>query len=497
MAIVGISGSPIIDGNTDRLVQALLEQSGHASEFVNLSTLAFSPCRACAHLCGPRNTCGHRDDLWPWLERVLDADAVVMASPLHGGTVTAWMYSFISRLWCFHHRKNLLEDKPALLVVTGLFQKNKEIGPERFEDVVIRRWGHRMRHLGTIFHATDIPPCYKCGVGNQCKVGGLWHMVDHDEEKLHNFIVTPDKFTRWEDCPRTVAEVKRYAQALAEIPVDSSVGRQRRDDPDYRAEPGAASMIPHLAVRQLADYDARKPGSVFAEGVTLNVEQGYALQTAVSELRQRRGERVIGYKVGCTSPTIREQLGVDHCVSGRLYDTERHDSGAVLSRSDYANLAIEGELAVELSREPTDDDFVGDGIPACVARVFPVIELHHHALRGVEPSAGELIAHNAIHAGFVAARGVTPDEANGEPSLSIHADDRLLGECAGSELIETIRSSLKWLMGVLQERGDKLETGQTILTGSIPSLIPIDADCRVRVDAPPFGAVEASIGVRP
>ena len=37
------------------------------------------------------------------------------------GTITAWMSSFLSRLWCFQHLKNLLEDKPLLLVMTALF----------------------------------------------------------------------------------------------------------------------------------------------------------------------------------------------------------------------------------------------------------------------------------------------------------------------------------------------------------------------------------------
>ena len=110
----------------------------------------------------------------------------------------------------------------------------------------------------------------------------------------------------------------------------------------------AASVTSHIqrwASRQLADYDARQPGTVFAEGVVLDVTQGYELQSAVAQLRCDRGERTIGYKVGCTSPAIRAQLGIDHCVSGRLYDdSEQHSSGAVLSRKGFANLAIEGEL---------------------------------------------------------------------------------------------------------------------------------------------------------
>ncbi len=259
------------------------------------------------------------------------------------------------------------------------------------------------------------------------------------------------------------------------------------------AEASIASQIEKWADRQLADHDARNPGSLFAEGIVLNVVQGYELQSAVAELRRRRGERIIGYKVGCTSPKIRAQLGIDHCVTGRLYDSERHSSGATLSRSQYANLAIEGELAVELSHEPTESDFSGVSVPTCVTRVTPVIELHHHVLRGQRPSAGELIAHNAIHAGFVAGCGIPPEDALGDPSLAIFADGRMLEECEGPTLIQTIRSSLRWLMEIVRERGDKLSAGQIILTGSIPSLIPIGADCRIRVDAPPFGNVEVNL----
>lgn len=257
--------------------------------------------------------------------------------------------------------------------------------------------------------------------------------------------------------------------------------------PEYSQTP----PIDQWASRQLADYDARTPGSLFADGVVLDAALAYRLQAAVAGLRCERGERIIGYKVGCTSPTIRKQLGIDQCITGRLFDSERHATGATLSRANYARLAIEGELAVELSREPMDDDFVGNALPPCVGRVFPVIELHHHVIRGERPSAGELIANNAIHAGFVEGRGVHRENCCGDPSLSIFTDGRLLETCQGPALVRTIASSLKWLMQIVQERGDSLRAGQIVLTGSIPSLIPIDEDCRVRVDAPPFGDVEA------
>jgi 2-keto-4-pentenoate hydratase len=273
--------------------------------------------------------------------------------------------------------------------------------------------------------------------------------------------------------------------SVAGLSVDGSIMNQ--------SETSVSSQIRSWASRQLADYDARQPGSIFAEGVVLSVPQGYQLQSAVADLRCRRGERMIGYKIGCTSPKIRAQLGIDHCVTGRLYESEQHPSGAVLSRNRFASLAIEGELAVRLSRAPTEHDFVKVGIPSCVAEVFPVIELHHHVLRGGRPSAGEIIANNAIHAGFVAGPGVSPEQSLGTPTLQVFADDQLLDQCAGFVLTETIHSSLKWLMKTVSDRGDQLAAGQIILTGSIPSLIPIGKDCRVRVDAQPFGSVEMTL----
>ena len=42
--IIGISGSPIKNSNTDRLVQAVLNSSGLKSEFVKLSKHNIKPC---------------------------------------------------------------------------------------------------------------------------------------------------------------------------------------------------------------------------------------------------------------------------------------------------------------------------------------------------------------------------------------------------------------------------------------------------------------------
>ena len=256
--------------------------------------------------------------------------------------------------------------------------------------------------------------------------------------------------------------------------------------------------VGELAARQLKDYDSYQPGMLFAEGCVLDVSQGYELQNAVAKLRFQRGERLIGYKVGCTSSAIQEQLKITHRVRGFLFDTEQYESGVALSRQSFDNLAIEGELAIELSREPRDEDFADHLLPPCISRIFPVIELHNHVMRGQQALAGELIANNAIHAGFISGKGgLTPSHFSETmfdgARLEIFLNNQLLGRCEGQLLLETVCSSLKWLWHELLQSGEQLHAGQIVLTGSVPNLFPVVDECYIRVESVPFGDVSAEV----
>ena len=119
--------------------------------------------------------------------------------------------------------------------------------------------------------------------------------------------------------------------------------------PDNSPSPHSDVTLEHLARRQLADYDHGEPGTAFADGLRLSLAEAYRVQSLVAELRERRGERVIGYKLGCTSPVIRQLMGIGHPVFGRLFDSDRWPSGTSLPATRFAGLAIEGELAVRLA----------------------------------------------------------------------------------------------------------------------------------------------------
>jgi 2-keto-4-pentenoate hydratase len=248
--------------------------------------------------------------------------------------------------------------------------------------------------------------------------------------------------------------------------------------------------LQELARRVLADYDARTPGRLSAEPLDLTTAQAYALQAEISRLREHRGEKILGYKVGCTSRAIQTQLGVDEPIFGRLFDAESHPSGAYLSAARYANLAVEGEIAVRLSKDLPREPLSADEYREAIAEVFPVIELHNYVLPSAWSPGQWLIVSNGLHAGFVFAESepCPSGAANSSRGLSVRINEVVVGndEDAAALRDRTIES-LRWLAGRLARFGLHLCKGQVILTGSPLKLFPVNPGSRIVVDAPPLG----------
>jgi len=75
--ILGISGSPVPNSNTDRLIMQVLKSSKLEYEFVKLSDLSVGPCRACK-ACVKDNICKVDDDFPELAKKLLDAKALVI-----------------------------------------------------------------------------------------------------------------------------------------------------------------------------------------------------------------------------------------------------------------------------------------------------------------------------------------------------------------------------------------------------------------------------------
>lgn len=246
------------------------------------------------------------------------------------------------------------------------------------------------------------------------------------------------------------------------------------------------TRVEQIARRQLADYDRRWPGTIFAEGPEISVEEAYTVQREVARLREWRGERVAGYKIGCVSPVIQAQLGLGEPVFGYVFETEIWGSGVELDPRRYHHLAIEGELAVRLPEDVPSPDWLQRHLGEVASGAFPVIELHNYVFRSEARRAQELIANNAIHAGVV----MRESEA-GAGEMRVMKNGETLGTAGPVFAFD----SLVMLARHLERRGQRLRGGQLILAGSPLPLYPVEARDRIAVVCEGTGAeVTATVG---
>ncbi len=192
--IIGISGSPIKNSNTDRLVQAVLESSGLPSEFVKLSKINVRPCIACLG-CKKDNICKVKDDYPALAEKVRHASAIVIGGYSPYGMVDGFTKAFMERLFSLRHQNGLNRGKLAVAVTTGIGR-----GAPGLEEA-----SNQIAHVLTLegmevldqLKVVGNPECMVCGFGQTCPMSALPWIFGEDTE------VTPEKFCKAEDQTET------------------------------------------------------------------------------------------------------------------------------------------------------------------------------------------------------------------------------------------------------------------------------------------------------
>ena len=142
---------------------------------------------------------------------------------------------------------------------------------------------------------------------------------------------------------------------------------------------------------------------------TLTLDQAYTVQSLLIERRIKLGERPVGYKVGCTSRSIRRQFGLEEPVLARLMSPHVYFGASRLNLGDYVRCAVEAELVFHIGRD-IEAGFTRSDMASAIQYVSPGIEVHNYKFWYGKPTTQELIASNAIHACLVVGRERTrPD----------------------------------------------------------------------------------------
>lgn len=95
-----LSGSPRKGGNSDILCDEFLrgaQEAGNKVEKLRVSALKIHPCSACYFCRDHGGQCVHKDDMAEVLQKMIDADVLVLASPVYFYSIDAQLKAVIDR----------------------------------------------------------------------------------------------------------------------------------------------------------------------------------------------------------------------------------------------------------------------------------------------------------------------------------------------------------------------------------------------------------------
>ena len=127
--VLGISTSPRADGSSDLLLRQALagaESAGASTEYINLRDFNIAPCTECND-CYTTGKCNIEDDFQLILQKMLDADRLIFATPVFFMTVCAQAKLLIDRCQCLWANKHILKkplftterDRRAMVIAVG------------------------------------------------------------------------------------------------------------------------------------------------------------------------------------------------------------------------------------------------------------------------------------------------------------------------------------------------------------------------------------------
>lgn len=97
--ILILSGSPRNGGNSDALCDAFAKganDAGHAVEKIRVDEKNVAFCKAC-YACKKNGVCVIKDDMAEILQKMIDADVIVLASPVYFYSIDAQLKAVIDR----------------------------------------------------------------------------------------------------------------------------------------------------------------------------------------------------------------------------------------------------------------------------------------------------------------------------------------------------------------------------------------------------------------
>jgi 2-oxo-3-hexenedioate decarboxylase len=253
----------------------------------------------------------------------------------------------------------------------------------------------------------------------------------------------------------------------------------------------SAAEIEALAARLDAAERTRTPiARLTDERPGLSLADAYAVQAALLARRRRRGETIVGAKLGFTSLAMRRALGVEVPNFGWLTDAMLLDGPAV-PLGQLIHPKVEPEIAFLLGRDLRGPGVTVVGVLAATTAVVLCLEIVDSRYEGFRFRAADNVADDSSAARLVLGGRLGDPRRLDLSALGVvlSVDGRLSATATGAAAEGHPATAVAWLANRLAADARGLRAGDLVIAGGLTAPVDLRPGTLVTAEAGGLGSV--------
>ena len=203
----------------------------------------------------------------------------------------------------------------------------------------------------------------------------------------------------------------------------------------------------------------------------------YSVQQINIQRQVQGGRRIVGRKIGLTSPAVQKQLGVDRPDFGTLLDDMAVVDGEPIDTNRLLQPKAEAEIALVLEKDLTHERHTVADLIGATAYALAAIEVVGSRIAGWNIRFVDTVADNASSGLFVLGTQPVPlsrlDLAG--VAMRMTCDEEMVSQGAGAACLGNPLNAARWLADTLVQVGTPMRAGDVILTGALGPMVAVQA----------------------
>jgi 2-keto-4-pentenoate hydratase len=223
------------------------------------------------------------------------------------------------------------------------------------------------------------------------------------------------------------------------------------------------------------------------------VEEAYAIQLRVMEMKKSAGQIIVGKKIGLTSLAMQAMLGVKEPDYGHILNGMVVMEAQGVPTAELIAPRIEGELAFVLKEDLRGPGVTLTEVLRCSEGVIPSLEVIDSRIADWKIKLPDTVADNASSARIVLGGMISPLHSLDLRTVGmvLEKNGEVIATAAGAAVLGHPAQAVAWLANKLAVYGIHLKKGEVILSGSLTAAIPVKGGDFIRADFGSLGNVKA------